>query len=70
MAVVLIIAGYLIIISIELLMLLRKNIDKRQVRYYIVFMIISGAISIFIATKEDIPSIASIITKILSPIIK
>jgi hypothetical protein len=33
-------------------------------------MIISSGISIFIATKEDIPSIASIITRILSPIIK
>ncbi|KZL89092.1 hypothetical protein [Clostridium magnum] len=70
MAVLLIITGYLIIISIEIPMLLSKNKNKRLIMYYIVFMIISSTISIFIVTKEGIPSIAEVITKILSPIIR
>lgn len=70
MAVLLIITGYLIIISTEIPMLLSKNKNKRLIMYYIIFMIISSAISIFIATKEGIPSIAEVITKILSPIIR
>lgn len=70
MAVLLIITGYLIIISIEIPMLLNKNKNKRLIMYYIIFMIISSLISIFITTQEGIPSIAAIITKILSPIIR
>lgn len=69
MAVLLIITGYLIAILIEIPMIFIKNKDKRLIMYYIIFMIISSAISIFIVTKEGIPTIATIITKILSPII-
>jgi hypothetical protein len=69
MIVLLIIAGYLTIEILEVLLLLSKGKRGRPIIYYVTFMTISAAISILIATNEDIPSIASIISKVFSPVI-
>jgi uncharacterized membrane protein YraQ (UPF0718 family) len=68
MIIALIIAGYLIIGSLEVLLLKNKNRERRPIKYYVLFMAISAAISLVIATNEDIPSIASIIAKVFSPV--
>jgi hypothetical protein len=68
MTVVLIIIAYIIIIALELPPLLIDK-KKREAVFFIIFMIITLAEAIAIVTIEDLPTVASIIRKILSPIL-
>lgn len=70
MTVVLIAIAYVIISAVEILVLSNRKKLKREIFYYIIFMFISMVISEIVATKDDIPSIASIIASVFSPIIK
>jgi hypothetical protein len=69
MAVVLIILAYLVIAIFEIASFRRAKIKRKEIVLYVVFMAISLAISLVITTNEDLPSIASIILKIFSPIV-
>jgi hypothetical protein len=64
----LIILAYLILMIIELPSLIIDK-KKREAVFFIIFMIISLAESIAIATVDELPSVASIIKKILSPLL-
>jgi hypothetical protein len=70
MVVLLIVSAYLIVAAVEILALVSRKKKGKEIAYYSVFMFLSMIISIVIATNEDIPSIASIIRSVLSPIIK
>lgn len=69
MIVISIIAGYLIISLVEILALKSNRYHWREIYFYIFFMFVSMMISIYVAANEDTPSIASIIRRLLSPII-
>jgi hypothetical protein len=68
MAVVGIVIAYIIIMIAELPPLIIDK-KKREALFFVIFMIMALAESIAIATSKDLPSVASIIKKILSPIL-
>jgi uncharacterized membrane protein YwzB len=68
MQVVLIIIAYIVITAIELPPLLMDK-RKREAVFFMIFMLIAFAETIAIMTMEDIPTVASVIRKILSPIL-
>lgn len=68
MRVALIILAYLILMIIELPSLIIDK-RKREAVFFVIFMIMSLAESITIATVDELPSVASIIKKILSPLL-
>jgi hypothetical protein len=69
MTIFLIVFGYIIVTFIEMLNFKRNKQKSREVNYYLVFMVISLGISLFIAANEDLPSIASIIRAAFLPIV-
>jgi uncharacterized membrane protein YwzB len=68
MFIIFIILAYLLITAIELPPLLVDK-KKREAVFFIIFMTIALTESIVIVTAEDLPSVASIIKKILSPVL-
>jgi hypothetical protein len=63
-----IVLAYIVLMFIELPPLIIDK-KKREALFFIIFMVMALAESIVIATADELPSVASIIKKILSPLL-